>query len=58
MRRIVTVRPSTALAAPGRSAPVVWSAERFVEGAAATAKHAGMPSLNRHADRGLRHLGA
>lgn len=24
---------------------LVWSADRFVEGAAATAKHAGMPSL-------------
>ena len=24
---------------------LVWSADRFVEGAAATARHAGMPSL-------------
>lgn len=24
---------------------LVWSADRFVEGAAVTAKHAGMPSL-------------
>lgn len=34
-----------ALALLGGFALLVWSADRFVEGAAATAKHAGMPSL-------------
>jgi cation:H+ antiporter len=34
-----------ALAILGGFALLVWSADRFVEGAAATAKHAGMPSL-------------
>ena len=33
------------LAILGGFALLVWSADRFVEGAAATAKHAGMPSL-------------
>jgi cation:H+ antiporter len=34
-----------ALAILGGFALLVWSADRFVEGAAATARHAGMPSL-------------
>ena len=33
------------LAVLGGFALLIWSADRFVEGAAATAKHAGMPSL-------------
>jgi Ca2+/Na+ antiporter len=33
------------LAILGGFALLVWSADRFVEGAAATAGHAGMPSL-------------
>lgn len=34
-----------ALAVLGGFALMIWSADRFVDGAAATAKHAGMPSL-------------
>ena len=38
---------------------LVWSADRFVEGSAATARHFGMPPLSdRDGDRRLRHLGA